>query len=180
MPRFVALLRGINVVGRNMVSMSELREFAAALGLGAPATLLQSGNLVFDGKRRSAASLERLLEKESAEHFDAAITYIVRSAADWQTIIENNPFPEEAKSDPSHLLMMALKSVPSAKDVAALEAAIKGPEYLRAVRQQLYVVYPAGIGQSKLTHGLIEKKLGTRGTGRNWNTVLKLGEMLAR
>jgi len=178
MARFVALLRGINVVGRNRVAMSDLRAFAELLGLAEPTTVLQSGNLVFGDKRRTAAALERLLEKENANHFEAAITYMVRSAKEWRAIVENNPFPKEANRDPGHLLMMALKAPAKASDVAALEAAIQGPEYVCAVEQQLYVVYPNGVGKSKLTHGLIEKKLRTRVTGRNWNTVLKLAELV--
>ena len=59
----------------------------------------------------------------------------------------------------------------------ALQAAIQGPERIRADGKHLYVVYPAGIGRSKLTNSLIEKKLGTRSTGRNWNTVLKLSAL---
>jgi uncharacterized protein (DUF1697 family) len=69
---------------------------------------------------------------------------------------------------------MVLKAAPPAKKVAALQAAIAGPEQIRCDGKQLYVVYPAGIGRSKLTGVLIEKKLDARGTGRNWNTVLKL------
>jgi uncharacterized protein (DUF1697 family) len=63
-------------------------------------------------------------------------------------------------------------------NVEALHAAIAGPEILRAEGAQLYVVYPDGVGRSRLTHSLIEKKLGTRGTGRNWNTILKLRDLV--
>ena len=69
---------------------------------------------------------------------------------------------------------MFLKSTPSAGDVKALAAAIQGPETIHWDGQQVYIVYPAGIGRSKLTGALIEKKLGTKGTARNWNTILKL------
>ena len=88
-----------------------------------------------------------------------------------------NPFAAEAKRDPGHLLVMFLKLAPEIKNVEALQAAIVGPEIVRADGAQLYAVYPDGVGRSRLTHGLIEKKLGTRGTGRNWNTVLKLRDL---
>ena len=65
-----------------------------------------------------------------------------------------------------------------AQRVKALQAAIKGPEIVRSDGAQLYITYPAGIGDSKLTNALIEKTLGTRGTGRNWNTVLKLAALM--
>jgi uncharacterized protein (DUF1697 family) len=63
--------------------------------------------------------------------------------------------------------------------VEELQAAIRGPEMVRSVGRQLYVAYPEGIGRSRLTGSLIERRLGTRGTGRNWNTVVKLAAALA-
>ena len=73
---------------------------------------------------------------------------------------------------------MILKKAPTAKAVATLRAAITGPEMIEAVGRHAYIVYPAGIGRSRLTSNLIDSKLDTRGTGRNWNTVLKLAELV--
>jgi uncharacterized protein (DUF1697 family) len=173
----VALLRGINVGGRNMVAMSKLRELFEVLGLTGAKPLLQSGNVVFDSDRLTGAALERLLEAETAKRLGVSADYVVRSAVEWERIVARNPFAKEAKNDPSHLLVMFLKTAPQAKNVDALRAAIKGPEIVRCDGEQLYVVYPAGIGRSKLTGSLIEQKLDTRGTGRNWNTVLKLANL---
>jgi uncharacterized protein (DUF1697 family) len=72
---------------------------------------------------------------------------------------------------------MFLKTAPPAKQVDALQASIKGPEIIRYDGKHLYVVYPAGIGRSKLTGTLIEQKLGSRGTARNWNTILKIAAL---
>ena len=177
MAMHMALLRGINVGGRNLVAMSDLRDLFATLGFPGAKTLLQSGNVVFQSDRQTGAPLERLLEAETAERLGVAADYLVRSAGEWKTMVAGNPFPEEAKADPSHLVVVFLKKAPEAKDVQALQAAIQGPERVGAVGKHLYAVYPAGIGRSKLTLPLIEKKLGTRGTGRNWNTVLKLAAL---
>jgi uncharacterized protein (DUF1697 family) len=177
MARHVALLRGINVGGRNLVAMADLRDLLEALGFPGAKTLLQSGNVVFDSKRRTGAELERLLEVETARRLDVNADYLVRSAEEWGKVLSRNPFPQEAKRDPAHLLVMFLKATPQTQDVGSLQAAIQGPETVRADGKHLYVVYPAGIGRSKLTGTLIEKKLGTRGTGRNWNTVLKLAAL---
>jgi uncharacterized protein (DUF1697 family) len=95
----------------------------------------------------------------------------------WHKIVARNPSPEKDKHDPGHLVVMFLKTAPPAKKVDALQGAIQGPEIIRAAGKQLYIVYPAGIGRSKLTGALIEKTLGSRGTGRNWNTVLKLAAL---
>lgn len=170
----IALLRAINVGGRNQIAMSDLRDLLAALGFGGAKSLLQSGNLVFQSDRQTGATLERLLEVETEKRFGFATDYLVRTAAEWQTLIASNPFPQEAEDDPGHLVVVCLKKAPNAKDVEALQAAITGPEKARCDGKQLYVVYPAGIGRSKLTIARIERKLGTRSTGRNWNTVLKL------
>ncbi|MDP9235958.1 MAG: DUF1697 domain-containing protein [Chloroflexota bacterium] len=174
MVTYIALLRGINVGGHKKVAMSDLRGLLAELGFDDVRSLLQSGNLVFRGKARTASVLERLLEDEVEKHLDLGTTFLVRTAKEWEAIIARNPFREEAESDPGHLVVICLKDAPHLNAIKALQAAIKGPEIIRADGRHLYVVYPAGIGRSLLTNKLIEDKLGTRGTGRNWNTVLKL------
>jgi uncharacterized protein (DUF1697 family) len=174
-----ALLRAINVGGRNLVGMSDLREMLTALGFGGVQSLLQSGNLVFDAPKQTGDPLERLLEVETTKRFGVTVDYMVRRADEWKKLVARNPFPAEAESDPGHLVVMFLKTAPRTTDVKALQAAIKGREVVRADGKHLYAVYPDGIGQSKLTNALIEKTLRTRGTGRNWNTVLKLAAILA-
>jgi uncharacterized protein (DUF1697 family) len=177
MSMHVALLRGINVGGHNMVAMSDLRDLFGVLGLTGATSLLQSGNLVFQSDHLTGAALEHLLEVETAKRLKVSTDYFIRGAAECKKIVARNPFPEAAAKDPGHLVVIFLKSAPPAKNVAALRAAIQGPEIIHGDGKQLYVVYPAGIGRSKLTVALIEKKLGSRGTGRNWNTVLKLAEL---
>jgi uncharacterized protein (DUF1697 family) len=83
-----------------------------------------------------------------------------------------------AKRDPGHLVAMPLKNAPTKAAMAKLDAAIMGRESAKAVGKTLYLTYPDGIGVSKLSITVIEKALGTRGTARNWNTVLKVGERL--
>jgi len=177
MTTHIALLRGVNVGGHKKIAMSDLRAFIADLGFDDVRSLLQSGNLVFRGGARTAAGLERLLEVEAQKHLDLRTTFFVRTAKEWKAIIAHNPFPDAAENDPSHLLVMCLKDVPHAHALKALQDAIKGPELVRAEGRHLYIVYPAGIGRSKLTIKLIEEKLSTQGTGRNWNTVLKLAAL---
>ena len=133
---------------------------------------------MFRSKARSGAQLERLLEAEAKKRLSLEADCFVRTAQEWKAIVAHNPFPTEAERDPAHLVVMFLKEPPKAKDVAALRAAITGPEIVRATGMHAYIVYPNGIGRSRLTNTLIERTLGTRGTGRNWNTVLKLGALL--
>ena len=170
----IALLRAINLAGRNPVAMADLRDLLSQLGFQEPRSLLQSGNLVFRSDARSTAALERTLEAEAARRLGLETAFFVRSAAEWKTIVASNPFPEEARRDPQRLLAVCLKDAPGAANVRALREAISGREVVRTEGRTAYIVYPDGVGRSKLTTALLEKKLGTRGTGRNWNTVLKL------
>ena len=172
------MLRGINVGGHKQVAMSDLRDLLSRLGFANPRSLLQSGNLVFDCRSRSAQALERLLEAESVKRLGLDAAFLVRTAAEWRSVIERNPFPEEAEVDPGHFLVQFLKDAPSAANVKALQAAITGREVLRVHGREAYVVYPDGVGRSRLTNTLLERKLETRATGRNWNTVLKLGALV--
>ncbi len=174
---YLALLRGINVGGHKKVAMAELRDLLTQLGFDNARSLLQSGNLVFRSKARTTAQLERLLETEVETRFELRTDFFVRTADEWTAIIAHNPFPEVAQRDPAHLVVMFLKDAPDGEHVKALQAAITGPEVVRGQGRQLYTVYPIDIGHSRLTSTLIERKLGTRGTGRNWNTVLKLGAL---
>ncbi len=173
----VALLRAVNLGPHGKIAMNDLRALMTDLGLQDGKTLLQSGNLVFRGTGRAGAALERHLEAETKKRFALETDFFVRNAAEWSELVAANPFPDEARDDPSHLVVIFLKEAVKPAAVAALQAAIGGREVARAqgsAIREVYITYPDGIGNSKVTNTLIEKKLGTRGTGRNWNTVLKL------
>lgn len=154
--------------------MSDLKALLNDLGFADMRSLLQSGNLVFDSKGKSGSELERLLERETEKRLKLRTSYFVRTATEWADIVAGNPFRDEAKNDPGHLVVSLLKHAPEAKDVETLQAAIRGREIIHRGSRHAYITYPDGIGRSKLTTGLIEKKLGSSATARNWNTVLKL------
>lgn len=174
----IALLRAVNVGGRGTVSMAALETLMADLGLQDGRTLLQSGNLVFRADGRGSDELERLLESEIERGLGLSTTVFVRSGEDWRAIVEANPFPETAREDPGHLLVHALKAAPSEGSLEALRARITGPERVHAGAREVYIAYPEGVGRSRLTPALLDTRLG-RGTGRNWNTVLKLAALVA-
>lgn len=170
----IALIRGINVGGHQAVAMSDLRDLLTQLGFESARSLLQSGNLVFQGDARTGGELERLLETEAEKRLGIHADFLIRNAKEWREVVARNPFRREAERDPSHLVVMFLKSAANAKEVKAVQAQIAGPETIRADGRHLYIVYPDGIGRSRLTNAFLEKKLGIRGTARNWNTVLKI------
>jgi uncharacterized protein (DUF1697 family) len=176
--RFVALLRAINVGGRATIAMADLRRLFADLGFIDVQTVLQSGSVVFTGTTGASADLEELLEHEAALRLSLATEVLVRDADEWRRIMEENPFGEAAQHDSSHLLVMVLKRPVEAKSVDSLQHAVKGPEQIVKGDRVLYITYPDGIGRSRLTNALIESKLQARGTGRNWNTALKIAALL--
>lgn len=177
--RYAGFLRAVNVAG-NQLSMTALKDLFGGLGFEEPQTLLQSGNIVFGTSRRNIAELEALVERETEKRLKVRTEYFMRDAKDLERIIAGNPFAREAQDDPGHLVVMFLKSAPAPRSVAELQAKITGPETVKAFNRHLYVTYPAGIGKSKLTNVVIEKTLNTRGTARNWNTILKVAAALKR
>ncbi len=174
MTTYVALLRGVNVGGRNMVAMKDLRTLCERIGHEDVCTLLQSGNVVFRSASRDAEALESRLEQEIAKRLGVKPACFVRTADEWASLVKRNPFRGEAERDPGHLLVALMKVAPGPAAVKALRAAIVGRELVDARGREAYFFYPDGVGRSKLTPNLIEKHLGGSGTARNWNTVLKL------
>ena len=173
----VALLRAINLGNHQRVAMPDLRRLLTELGFTDVQTLLQTGNLVFRSDELNAAELEQLLEAQAEDRLGLSTDFLTRTGDELDAIIAANPFLEEAERDPAHLVVMFLKSEPEATAVVAVQDAITGRETVRAEGKHLYIVYPDGIGRSRLTTSVIERTLGFRGTGRNWNTVLKLATM---
>jgi uncharacterized protein (DUF1697 family) len=175
----IALLRAVNVAGHKPVAMADLRALLSRLGFTDVRSLLQSGNLVFRTAARPTGPLERLLEGEAEERLGLATDFFVRTAEEWKALIAGNPFRDQARRDPGHLLVQFLKDAPSAPGAAALQDAITGREIVKVKGRHVYAVYPDGVGRSRLTNAVIEKQLGTRATGRNWNTVAKLASLVS-
>ena len=164
MTQFAAFIRGINVGGNKLLPMAQLKSACESIGLTDVRTFLQSGNVIFKTTRKDPAPL-------IAKALDMDVTVIVRTIDELQKVIARNPFEHEAKSDPGHLVVMFLEREPK----ATLEW--PGPEVIKPSGRELFMYYPDGQGRSKLTNALIEKKLGMRGTARNWNTVTKLRDL---
>ena len=177
MTTYVALLRGINVGGHKKVAMSDLRDLLESLGFSDVKTLLNSGNVVFRSAARRADDLEKRLAAETKDRLGVESDFFLRTAEEWRAIIAANPFAEAAERDPAHLAVMCLSAAPEKADVEALRKAIVGREVVHVDGRTAYLIYPDGMGTSKLTITLIEKKLRARGTARNWNTVMKLAKL---
>ena len=178
MPTHLALLKGINVGGRHLVKMADLKDLFSNLGFDEVSTLLQSGNVVFKSSSHSEPELEALLQSAFSKRFGFEVEFVVRQSGQLKNAILNNHFSEEAKADPSHLLVHFFRQAPNLESLAAVQAAIKGPERLYAFDKDVFVVYPDGIGTSTVTRTPGWNKLMGGSTARNWNTILKLAALL--
>lgn len=178
MRTFVVLMRGINVGAARKMPMAELRALCATLGLDRPQTYIQSGNLLVD-ITGDATALRRLLEKEIAARFGFAVDVIVRSAAEWEGYIEANPFAGDAKATPKMVHLYLTRDRLTAGAAKELAQRAQSGERIAVAGGALWIDYGAnGVARSKLTPSLIDKACGSPATGRNWNSVLKIGQMI--
>jgi uncharacterized protein (DUF1697 family) len=173
MARMVALLRAVNVGGRKL-PMAELRALCGALGWADIATYIQSGNVVFSAAGRPAA-IEARLEEAIKKEIGLAVPVIVRTAAEWAAYPPANPFPDEP---PNRVMLLLSKAPPADGAEAIIQARAQAGEQVRRAGDGLWFHYPDGAGTSKLTPSQIDRAIGSPGTARNFNTVIKLQEML--
>jgi uncharacterized protein (DUF1697 family) len=176
-PVFAAMLRAVNVGGRNLIKMSQLTELCERLGHTGVRTLLQSGNVVFRSKSAGRAQVLKSLQGAIEKGCGFRPEIFLRSLEELREAIAANPFPDAARDDPSHLLILFIDGTPPAGAAESLTGFRGGPERVKLVGKNLYLHYARGIGTSKLTNAVIEKAIRTPGTGRNWNTVNKLVEL---
>ena len=182
MPRYLALLRGINVGGRNKVAMADLRDLAAALGLADATTYIQSGNLLFSCAEADTGKLADLLEAEIASRLGVRPAVVVLSQGELKQVIADNPFPDEA--NPKCLHAVFRRDELGQDGIALISAAVQqagdtgSRDDAAVVGRTLYVHTPDGFGRSELAAKLSSSKVQAAGTARNWATVTKLMGML--
>jgi uncharacterized protein (DUF1697 family) len=177
MGTYAALLRAVNVGGRNRVPMAELRTLLTQLGLEDVTTYVQSGNVVFRSRSGSASTLAAEIEKQIAGAFGVRATVLLRTPAQLRKIAGANPFLAE-ESDPLRLHVAFLDAAPAAKAKAQLDPQRSPPDRFSVRGSEIYLHLPNGAGRSKLTIDYFERRLGVRGTARNWKTVTKLLELV--
>ena len=175
MVTWIALLRGINVGGNNILPMKELASLLLELGFEDVRTYIQSGNVVFrsssEEKRRLANRMATAVEKR----YGFRIQVLLISKLEFQQAIEENPFPG-AVDDPKTLHCFFLAESPDAPDLAALNDLRLPDERFVLTPHTFYLHAPQGVGRSKLAQRA-ERLLGVPVTARNWRTVCKIAEM---
>ncbi len=171
MVSYVALLRGINVGGKNMLPMKDLVAMFGDAGCTGARYYIQSGNVVFRAAPALAKRLPDVIAKAIDRRFGYQVPVVIRAAEELADILESNPFPR-AETDFLHVAFLA--SAPKKNAVDALDAKRSPPDSFIVRGREIYLHCPNGFGKTKLTNAYFDSKLGTTSTVRNWRTVATL------
>ena len=182
MPTYVILLRAVNVGGFGKLSMADFREILSGLGFKNVQTYIQSGNAVIDSDG-SDASVAASVASAIKKRLGAPVDVIVRTHNQLDSLIKNNPFPSESVDGPRvHVSFLSAPAASTAR--AALDGIVERYPQRRdryhLDSNHIYFHFPDGAADTKFTGKALEKAIGAVGTGRNWNTVLKLHAMSKR
>jgi uncharacterized protein (DUF1697 family) len=171
------MLRGVNVGGHNLIKMDALRSCYEGLKLRDPQSYVQSGNVIFAAKPKDLARLAGRIEQAIEKTFGFRPDVILRTAKEMRDVIKRNPFAGRPEIEPGKLVVTFLPADPGEEACQTVRMIKTDPDELRIDGRELYIYFPNGMGKSKLPWKTIEKALKMRGTGRNWNSVLKMTEM---
>ncbi len=177
MTRYAVLLRGVNVGGHNKVPMGRLRELAVEAGYGEVSTYVQSGNLVLTAERAKAADVERAIAQALQRDLGLDIEVMARSRDELAAVIGANPFHSYV-DEPTTVHVSFLGGHPAADKAKALDHEEFVPERFALGDRCLYFYCPGGSGRSKMAAAPWDRRLGVRGTSRNWRTVTTLLDLL--
>jgi uncharacterized protein (DUF1697 family) len=173
---YVALLRGINVAGKNKLPMKTLAAIFEAAGCADVRTYIQSGNVVFRVPRAKASRLPEKVAQAIEEQLGFRSPVVMRTSEELEAVVQGNPFLR-AGADPVSLHVMFLADRPSAAAVATLDPNRSPGDELIIEGRDVYLKLPNGVGRTKLTNDYIDRTLKTTSTVRNWRTVLALLEL---
>jgi uncharacterized protein (DUF1697 family) len=173
---YVALLRGINVGGKNSLPMKDLAEIFEKAGCSHVTTYIQSGNVVFKADAKLAQKISDVISKEIKKGFKLDVPVVVRSAKELMKVSKSNPFFKKGGTiDTVHVAF--LLHTPQKTAIQSLDAKRSPGDAFEVVGSEVYMHCPNGFGRTKLTNQYFDSKLATTSTVRNWKTVLKLLEM---
>lgn len=176
MARHIALLRGINVGASRRIAMADLRVALTAAGFDDVQTYLQSGNVLLGSD--AAADLVRVeLERVIEERFGFAVPVVVRSREQLAAVVERDPIPGVAATDPKRYQVTFLGGELAPAVARELASSDFSPDLLVVDGREIFAWHPAGAGDSKLAKRLTDRYLGVTATARNWTTVTALAEL---
>jgi uncharacterized protein (DUF1697 family) len=175
--RHVALLRGINVGGKNKLPMKDLAALFDGAGCGDVVTYIQSGNVVYSAKPALARRVPELISNAIESELGLHVPVIVRSAEELASAAAAIPFAP-ADCEARLLYVAFLRDRPTAAQIAGLDPERSPRDEFRVVGREVYLKFAGGAADTKLTNAYFDGRLATVSTMRNWNTVTKLLELV--
>jgi uncharacterized protein (DUF1697 family) len=180
MPVVISMLRGVNVGAHNRIKMDALRDVYQSLGLIDCQTFIQSGNVVFCSEEKDLAKLRGRIEIAIEKKFGFRPDVILRTAKEMRSAVAGSPFTGRDNIDPSKLLVTFLAERPDVEAKREFMKIKSDSEEMHLNSRELYIYSAEGLARPKIAWMSVVKTLGTTGTGRNWNSVLKLLEMAVK
>ncbi len=178
MQTFISILRGINVSGQKKILMADLKVLYEGLHFKEVSTYIQSGNVVFKtATKLPDIKLAQKIEQAIYGKYNFEVPVIIRSKEEIGKIIATNPFVKEKNIDLKKLHVTFLSEFPKKENIEIVNKSDFSPDQFIIEGKEIYLHTPCGYGNTKLSNTFFEKKLKTKATTRNWNTVNKLSEM---
>lgn len=171
--KYVALLRGINLGGKNKLSMKELTRIFEDVGCRDVSTYIQSGNVLFSAGAALAKRVAPLIQTAIEKQLGIKIPVLIRTAAELQQVLRNNPFLRK-RCETQSLHVVFLTTTPTPTHIRALDPQRSAPDQFAVVGDAIFLLLHNGVAKTKLTNTYFDTKLATTSTVRNWNTLQKL------
>lgn len=169
--KYIVLLRGINVGGKNKIKMSELKNMFESINYKNVKTYIQSGNVSFEYDSIKIINLSNQIEKKISEIFDFSVKTVIRTEEELKKIVNNNPFVNEPNIELNKLHVTFMADIPDPNLVSILDIKKEYNEKFLINSREVYLYCPDGYGRTKLNNGMFEKQLKVMATTRNWKTI---------
>ncbi len=174
MTTHLALLRGINVSGHNMIKMDALKSTLEAIGYQNVQTYIQSGNVFVDTDEENASAVGFKIKQEIFKIFGHEVPIVVINKEDLAVCFKNNPFLKEKDIDTKKLYVAFVSTTLKSDSINDLKICQFKPDEASIDGNKIYIKYAVGAGKTRFDQKYIEKKLNVTATIRNWNTVTQL------
>lgn len=177
MTKHLALLRGINVSGHNMIKMDALKALLERMGFQNVLTYIQSGNVFFECEEENGSSVGFKIKQEIFKEWGYEVPVMLLAKQDLELALSNNPYLKEKEADTSKIYFAFLNKELNESAIHDFKKSQVKPDEATIDKNRLYLKYINGAGKTRLDNKYIEKKLNVISTMRNFNTVSKLLEM---
>jgi uncharacterized protein (DUF1697 family) len=177
MTTYIALLRGINVSGKKLIKMEDLRVIFESLQYNNVKTYIQSGNVFFSSTQASAKLLSGEIEKKLQNALGYTVAVLLRTLSELDEVIRNNPFKENKAKKNEKIHVTFLAAEPDSEAILNLESFRNETDDFRVMNREVYILCRGGYGKTLFSNNFFEKKLGVLATTRNWDTINKLASL---